>query len=64
MDALRIGIKAADFAAQKHINQRRKSAGEEPYINHPIAVANVISDYFGNDQVNHRWLLDSVMLNG
>lgn len=29
---------AADFAAKKHINQRRK-VGDHPYVNHPIGVA-------------------------
>jgi len=31
-------VKAANFAALKHINQRRKG-NESPYINHPLAVA-------------------------
>lgn len=31
--------KAYNFAAQKHINQRRKNAEASPYINHPIEVA-------------------------
>jgi guanosine-3',5'-bis(diphosphate) 3'-pyrophosphohydrolase len=35
-------IKAYDFAANKHRDQRRKDALESPYINHPIAVAQTL----------------------
>ena len=35
-------IKAADFAAKKHQDQRRKGPGEAPYINHPLGVANIL----------------------
>jgi len=34
--------KAVAFAADKHRNQRRKDADASPYINHPIALANVL----------------------
>ena len=34
-------IQAVAFAADKHRNQRRKDAEASPYINHPIALANV-----------------------
>ena len=37
-------MKAADFAAQKHTNQRRKGAGAEPYLNHLIEVANLAAE--------------------
>lgn len=36
-------VKAVDFAARKHRFQRRKDADASPYINHPIAVANVLA---------------------
>jgi len=36
-------LKAANFAAQKHKNQRRKDVDSSPYINHPISVAKIIS---------------------
>lgn len=36
-------IRAANFAAAKHANQRRKDAAATPYINHPIAVASVLT---------------------
>jgi GTP diphosphokinase / guanosine-3',5'-bis(diphosphate) 3'-diphosphatase len=35
-------LKAAEFAAHKHRHQRRKDAEASPYINHPIALANVL----------------------
>ncbi|MDQ5945799.1 MAG: diphosphokinase / guanosine-3,5-bis(diphosphate) 3-diphosphatase [Pseudomonadota bacterium] len=37
-------IKAIAFAADKHRNQRRKDAEASPYINHPIALANVLAN--------------------
>jgi len=40
-------IKAVNFAAQKHCDQRRKGAAASPYINHPIAVADLLSDVGG-----------------
>jgi hypothetical protein len=36
-------VKAVDFAAGKHRFQRRKDEDASPYINHPIAVANVLA---------------------
>lgn len=39
-------IKAASFAAEKHREQRRKG-GDLPYINHPLAVADLIWDTGG-----------------
>ncbi|SRR6266581_2882518 len=35
------------FAAAKHRNQRRKDAEASPYINHPIALANVLANEGG-----------------
>jgi guanosine-3',5'-bis(diphosphate) 3'-pyrophosphohydrolase len=35
-------LKALAFAADKHRNQRRKDIEASPYINHPIALANVL----------------------
>ena len=37
-------LTAIDFAAHKHRNQRRKNAEQTPYINHPIGVAQILSD--------------------
>ena len=40
-------IYAANFAAFKHRNQRRKDADASPYINHPLALANVLTNEAG-----------------
>lgn len=37
-------IKAVAFAAEKHRNQRRRDANASPYINHPIALTNVLAN--------------------
>jgi len=36
-------LTAATFAAEKHRNQRRKNLAECPYINHPLAVATLLT---------------------
>jgi GTP diphosphokinase / guanosine-3',5'-bis(diphosphate) 3'-diphosphatase len=40
-------IAAAAFAAGKHRDQRRKDAEASPYINHPIALADVLANEAG-----------------
>lgn len=40
-------VRAVAFAAEKHRNQRRKDAAASPYINHPIALANVLANEGG-----------------
>ncbi len=40
-------VKAVAFAADKHRTQRRKDADASPYINHPIALANVLANEGG-----------------
>lgn len=35
-------LQAASFAATKHAGQRRKGSRGEPYINHPVEVANIV----------------------
>lgn len=40
-------VRAVAFAADKHRNQRRKDADASPYINHPIALANVLANEGG-----------------
>jgi len=44
-------VKAVAFAADKHRNQRRKDADASPYINHPIALANVLVNEGGVQDV-------------
>lgn len=40
-------IRAFAFAAEKHKDQRRKNVEASPYINHPIALANVLANEGG-----------------
>ncbi|RYD27396.1 MAG: HD domain-containing protein [Verrucomicrobiaceae bacterium] len=40
-------LHAAPFAAKKHSTQRRKNAAADPYINHPIEVAEHLSSVGG-----------------
>ena len=40
-------VKALSFAAEKHRHQRRKDAHASPYINHPIALADVLANEGG-----------------
>jgi guanosine-3',5'-bis(diphosphate) 3'-pyrophosphohydrolase len=47
-------LRAAEFAADKHRHQRRKDAAASPYINHPIALANILA--------NEGGILDGVVL--
>lgn len=42
-------LSAIAFAACKHRDQRRKDAAASPYINHPIALANVLANEGGID---------------
>lgn len=37
-------VEAVAFAANKHRDQRRKDVAASPYINHPIALANVLAN--------------------
>lgn len=37
-------LEAASFAAKKHSGQKRKGADGEPYINHPLEVANLLAN--------------------
>ena len=45
-------VKAIAFAADKHRNQRRKDKDSSPYINHPIALADVLANEAGIDDQN------------
>lgn len=40
-------LRAAEFAALKHREQRRKDPASSPYINHPLNVAAVLADAGG-----------------
>jgi guanosine-3',5'-bis(diphosphate) 3'-pyrophosphohydrolase len=45
-------LAAAEFAAFKHREQRRKGVRGSPYINHPLAVASVLATEAGVDDVD------------
>ena len=47
MENIPVIIKALEFAARKHRDQRRKDAEASPYINHPIALASVLANEAG-----------------
>lgn len=46
-DDMQIVVRALDFAARKHRDQRRKDPYGSPYINHPIALMHVLSEEAG-----------------
>lgn len=48
-EGLPLMVRALEFAAHKHRDQRRKDAQASPYINHPIALANVLVSEGGVD---------------
>lgn len=52
-------IAAIAFAAEKHKDQRRKDAEASPYINHPIALANVLVNEAGID--DERVLIAAIL---
>jgi (p)ppGpp synthase/HD superfamily hydrolase len=37
-------LRAADAAARWHVNQRRKGAAQEPYVNHLLEVATLVAE--------------------
>lgn len=43
-DPVQLILKAAQFAARKHRDQRRKDAAASPYINHPLMLANILRE--------------------
>ena len=44
-------LKATEFAADKHRGQTRKDEASTPYINHPVAVAHLLSHFAGIQDV-------------
>ncbi|MDQ6786538.1 MAG: HD domain-containing protein [Acidobacteriota bacterium] len=44
MNNLQNLTQAISFAAKKHTNQKRKGADNEPYINHPLEVLNLLTN--------------------
>ena len=52
-------LKAASFAAKKHKGQKRKGDDAEPYINHPVEVANLVANVGG---VNDPEIITAALL--
>ena len=44
---LQLIIRALEYAARQHSDQRRKDAAGTPYINHPVALMNVLANEAG-----------------
>jgi (p)ppGpp synthase/HD superfamily hydrolase len=44
MDSSLFLLRATNFAARKHKDQRRKDEEASPYINHPVSVALILAD--------------------
>lgn len=42
-------LQAASFAARRHVGQYRKGSNGEPYINHPLDVAEILANIGGVD---------------
>lgn len=47
MNTQKLLLHAASFAAYRHRDQRRKGSDAQPYINHPLDVANMLCDVGG-----------------
>jgi (p)ppGpp synthase/HD superfamily hydrolase len=52
VDNLPAILAAAQFAAEKHTKQRRKGQAAEPYINHLIEVAHLVSSVLSEPDAN------------
>jgi (p)ppGpp synthase/HD superfamily hydrolase len=63
LTGLRLVSEAADLAAHRHTGQQRKGRGNEPYINHPAEVANLLAmatDGADAELVAAGWLHDTI----
>jgi (p)ppGpp synthase/HD superfamily hydrolase len=45
-------LRAADMAARWHVHQRRKGVAQEPYINHLLEVASLVTEATGGTDPN------------
>jgi guanosine-3',5'-bis(diphosphate) 3'-pyrophosphohydrolase len=52
MEPVQHVLQAAHFAAEKHANQKRKGAAGEPYINHLLEVAQLVSSAISEPDPN------------
>lgn len=44
LNGIQLLVRAIAFASEKHSSQRRKDAEKSPYINHPIALVDVLAN--------------------
>ena len=62
-DHVALVTRAADFAARRHADQRRKGAAREPYVNHLAEVAALLADAVDEPNawlVAAGWLHDTI----
>jgi len=52
MNSINKLMEAASFAARRHTGHYRKGDTKEPYINHPLEVANLLANVGGVDDVD------------
>lgn len=52
-------LRAIEFAAEKHKQQKRKGKNQTPYINHPIQVAHLLAE-FGQEE-NSALLMAAIL---
>jgi GTP diphosphokinase / guanosine-3',5'-bis(diphosphate) 3'-diphosphatase len=52
MNDAKLLLEAASFAARKHSGQKRKGKEGEPYVNHPLEVANLLVSVGGIDDID------------
>src|SRR5438445_13311225 len=63
LSGIRLVSEAAELAARRHLGQRRKGRGDEPYINHLAEVANLLAtatDGADAELVAAGWLHDTI----
>lgn len=52
MNTLNKLLEAASFAAQRHTGHHRKGNDQQPYINHPLEVANLLANVGGVEDID------------
>ena len=52
MNTIRKLVEAASFAAQRHTGHHRKGDTKDPYINHPLEVANLLANVGGIEDID------------
>ncbi len=52
LQAVQMVLKAARFASLKHVSQKRKGVNQEPYLNHLIEVAELVSGAITESDTN------------